>query len=83
MDEGVLQAMKNRYKRKLLQKVICDQDLDPTQNIKEIVKLMRGKRDMLIQYSRHTVSWKFIPYGQVFPSQNRRTFPPNPRFESF
>ena len=38
MDQGVLQAMKNRYKRKLLQKVICDQDLDPTQNIKEIVK---------------------------------------------
>ena len=39
MDQGVfIQAMKNRYKRKLLQKVICDQDLDPTQNIKEIVK---------------------------------------------
>ena len=38
MDQGVLQAMKNCYKRKLLQKVICDQDLDPTQNITEIVK---------------------------------------------
>ena len=38
MDQGVLQAMKNRYKRKLLQKVICGQDLDPTQNIKELVR---------------------------------------------
>ena len=38
MDQGVLQAMKNRYKRKLLLKVICGQDLDPTQNIKELVK---------------------------------------------
>lgn len=38
MDQGVLQAMKNRYKKKLLQKVICGQDLDPTQNIKELVK---------------------------------------------
>ena len=39
MDQGVLQAMKNRYKRKLLQKVICAQDLDQTQSIKDIVKL--------------------------------------------
>ena len=30
--------MKNLYKRKLLQKVICGQYLDPTQHIKEIVK---------------------------------------------
>lgn len=30
--------MKNCHKRKLLQKVICDQDLDPTQNINEIRK---------------------------------------------
>ena len=34
MDQGVLQAMKNRYKRKLLQKVICSQDIDQTQSIK-------------------------------------------------
>jgi len=39
MDQGVLQAMKNRYKRKLLQKVICSQDIDQTQSIKDIVKL--------------------------------------------
>lgn len=39
MDQGVLQAMKNRYKRKLLQKVICAQDLDHTQSVKDIVKL--------------------------------------------
>ena len=39
MDQEVLQAMKNRYKRKLLQKVICAQDLDHTQSIKDIVKL--------------------------------------------
>ena len=38
-DQGVLQAMKNRYKRKLLQKVICSQDIDQTQSIKDIVKL--------------------------------------------
>lgn len=31
--------MKNRYKRKLLQKVICSQDIDQTQSIKDIVKL--------------------------------------------
>ena len=36
MDQGVLQAMKNRYKRKLLQKVICSQDIDQTQSIKNI-----------------------------------------------
>ena len=35
--------MKNRYKRKLLQKVICAQDLDHTQSIKDIVKLHRVK----------------------------------------
>ena len=39
MDQGVLQAMKNRYKRKLRQKVICSQDIDQTQSIKDIVKL--------------------------------------------
>ena len=39
MDQGILQAMKNRYKRKLLQKVICSQDIDQTQSIKDIVKL--------------------------------------------
>ena len=38
MDQGVLQAMKNRYNKKLLQKVICGQVLDPTQNIKELVR---------------------------------------------
>ena len=31
--------MKNRYKRKLLQKVICSQDIDQTQSTKDIVKL--------------------------------------------
>ena len=40
MDQGVLQAMKKRYKRKLLQKVICGQDLDPTQNVKELALYM-------------------------------------------
>lgn len=35
---SLIQTMKNCHKRKLLQKVICDQDLDPTQNIKEIIK---------------------------------------------
>ena len=39
MDQGVLQAMKNRYKRKILQKVICAQDLDQTQSIKDAIKL--------------------------------------------
>ena len=89
MDQGVLQAMKNSYKRKLLQKVICNQDLDPTQNIKEIVKQHTAKDALYMladaweegradSISRHTVSCKFIPYSQVFPSQNRRTFPPNP-----
>ena len=38
MDQGVLPAMKNRYKRKLLQKVICGQDLHPTQNFKKLEK---------------------------------------------
>ena len=39
MDQGVLQAMKNQYKRKILQKVICSQDIDQTKSIKDIVKL--------------------------------------------
>lgn len=30
MDQGVLQAMKNRYKKKILRKVICSQDTDQT-----------------------------------------------------
>ena len=30
MDQGVLQATKNKYMRKLLQKVICSQDNDQT-----------------------------------------------------
>ena len=47
MDQGVLQAMKNRYKRKLIQKVICSQDIDQTQTIKDIVKLHTVK-DALI-----------------------------------
>ena len=90
-DQGVLHAMKIRYKRKLLQKVICGQNLDPTQNITEMVKqhtvkdalastywLMRGKKEALIEYLRHTISSKFIPiYRQMVLNQNRRTFPPN------
>ena len=43
MDQGVLQAMKKRYKRKLLQKVICAQDLNQTQSIKDVVKLHTAK----------------------------------------
>lgn len=35
--------MKNQYKRKLLQKVICSQDTDQTQSIKDIVKLLTVK----------------------------------------
>ena len=31
--------MKNRHKRELLQKVICAQDVDQTQSIKDVVKL--------------------------------------------
>ena len=52
MDQGVLQAMKNHYKRKLLQKIICDQDLDPTQNIKEIVKQHTGVSITLVTSGR-------------------------------
>ena len=50
MDQGVLQAMKNRYKRKLLQKVICSQDIDQTQSIKDIIKLHTVK-DVLYMLS--------------------------------
>ncbi|XP_066026205.1 tetratricopeptide repeat protein 28-like [Pocillopora verrucosa] len=49
MDQGVLQAMKNRYKRKLLQKVVCAQDLDHTQSIKDIVKLHTVKDALYMQ----------------------------------
>lgn len=35
--------MKNRYKEKRLQKVICSQDTDQTQSIKDIVKLLTVK----------------------------------------
>jgi len=39
MDQCFLQVMKSQYKRKLLQKVICNQDFDQTQSInKDIVK---------------------------------------------
>ena len=50
MDQGVLQAMKNLCKRKLLQKVICSQDIDQTQSIKDIVKLHTVK-DVLYMLS--------------------------------
>ena len=36
MDQGVLQAMKNWYERKLLQKVICAVNLNETWNIKDV-----------------------------------------------
>jgi len=42
--------MKNRYKRKLLQKVICAQDLDQTQNIKDVVKLNTVKDALYMLY---------------------------------
>ena len=38
MDQGVLQAAKNCYKRKLLQRVITSQDAEPMQSLKEIMK---------------------------------------------
>jgi len=50
MDQGVLQPMKNPYKRKLLQKVIYSQDIDQTQSIKNIVKLCTVK-DVLHMFS--------------------------------
>ena len=50
MDQGVLQAMKNRYKRKLLHKVICAQDLDQTQSIKDVVKLHTVKDALYMLY---------------------------------
>ena len=50
MDQGVLQAMKNRYKRKLLRKVICAQDLDQTQSIKDAVKLHTVKDALYTLY---------------------------------
>ena len=42
--------MKNRYKRKLLQKVICSQDLDQTQSIKDAVKLHTVKDALYMLY---------------------------------
>ena len=52
MDQGVLQAMKNRYKKKLLQKVICNcaQDLDQTQSIKDVEKLHTVKDALYMLY---------------------------------
>lgn len=92
MDQGVVQAVKNGYKRKLLQKVICGQHLDLTQNIKELVKQHtvkdvlymladvweEGSTDSIQLYLRHTVSCKFIPvYGQMFLRKNWRSIAPN------
>ena len=42
--------MKNRYKRKLLQKVICAQDLDQTQGIKDVGKLHTVKDALYMLY---------------------------------
>ena len=50
MDQGVLQAVKNWYKRKLLQKVICAQDLDQTQGIKDVGKLHTVKDALYMLY---------------------------------
>ena len=38
MDQGVLQGMKTRYKKKLLQQVINEQNIDPTASIQSILK---------------------------------------------
>ena len=43
MDQGILQAAKNCYKRKLLQRVITSQDTETTQSLKEIVKKLTVK----------------------------------------
>jgi len=42
--------MKNRYKRKLLQKVICAQDLDQTQSMKDVVKFHTVKDALYMLY---------------------------------
>ena len=42
--------MKNRCKRKLLQNVICSQDLHQTQSIKDIVKLHTVKDALYMLY---------------------------------
>ena len=43
IDQGVLQAAKNCYKRKLLQRVITSQDTETTQSLKEIMKKLTVK----------------------------------------
>ncbi|XP_068680593.1 jerky protein homolog-like [Montipora foliosa] len=46
MDQGILQAAKNRYKRKLLQRVITNQDAETTQSLKEIKKKLTVKESI-------------------------------------
>lgn len=75
MDQGVLQAMKNRYKRKLLQKVICGQDLDPTQNIKELVK-QHTVKDALYMLAD---AWEEGSTDSIFKAYNKLQIHPNVR----
>ena len=65
MDQGILQALKNRYKRKLLQKVICDQDLDPTQNIHRKKKRIPnfGYFWVFREYPQKSQIWDFCGYS--------------------
>ena len=75
MDQGVLQAMKNRYKRKLLQKVICGQDLDPTQNIKELVKQHTLKEALYMLAD----AWEERSADSIFKAYNKLQIHPNVR----
>lgn len=50
MDQGVFQAAKNRYKRKVLQRVITSQDAETTQSLKEIVKKLTVK-DLIYMFA--------------------------------
>ena len=59
--------MKNRYKRKLLQKVICAQDFNQTQSIQDVVKLHTVKDALYMLYD----AWDEASPESIYKAYNK------------
>ena len=73
MDQGVLQAAKNRYKRKLLQRVITNQDAETTQSLKEIKKKLTVKESIYMLAD----AWEEASAESIFKAFSKLQIHPN------
>ena len=73
MDRGVLQAAKNCYKRKLLQRVITSQDTETTQSLKEVVKKLTVKDSIYMLAD----AWEEASAESIFKEFSKLQIHPN------